>query len=589
MSSEPRRLLSAHFLRRLIDDDLISPNADRHESLSMICAMLVSLGLFVSVLISVRYLFNPYLTPGIASLSALFDHFLFTSAAMTASALVTLLAWDGLAVDARDASVLGALPIRTRTIVAAKFSALVRFAAMFAVALNLAPSVIAPALMVTKLPLSVLQLVALILAHALVVTLASAFGFFAVLAIRGVLQALLGRTFFTRIAPAVQAVLLVSVASAFLLLPVVASRVNRTWLEPQSRAAMMAPPLWFVGLQEVMVGDILANMQRPTGRRMPPRIAEADARATRLYQGARTLFPGLAVTAVIKLTAVSVLAMVLFAWNNRRMVAPPPAGATAGWLRRGIGTAARLVIRHPETQAGFFFTLQALLRSPQHRLTIAASLALGLTASVFAVAVGSATRRGEAAAMTAGVLAVQPVILAALLMGFRHAVRVPAELAANWAVQVAWAGDTRRHVAGAKAAGAVLFVAVPVLILLPLYAALFTPREAAAIALCGMAGGLVTLEILFLGYRKMPFACGYLPANLKTLAPIAFASFVFFTYQFAHRERAALESGTALNFAAGLAVIFLVLRTVDAVKRRTVRPFEFDEMPEPPTQRLGLS
>jgi len=589
MSSEPRRLLAAHFFRRLIDDDLISPNADRHESLSMICAMLVSLGLFVSVIISTRYLFNPYLTPGIASVSALFDHFLFTAAAMSATALVTLLAWDGLAVDARDASVLGAMPIRTRTIVAAKFAALVRFAAMFAVALNLAPSVIAPALMVSKLPLSLRQLIALILAQALVVALASAFGFFAVLAVRGVLQAVLGRTLFTRIAPAVQAALLVSVASAFLLLPVVASRVSRAWLEPQSRAAMMAPPLWFVGLQEVMVGDILADMPRPTGRRMPPRIAEAEARATTLYNRARGLFPGLALTAAIKLASVTLLAIALFAWNNRRMVAPPPAAATAGWLRRGVGAAARLVIRHPETQAGFFFTLQALLRSPQHRLTIAASLAFGLTGSVFAVAVGSAPRRGGADALTAGVLAVQPVLLAALLMGFRHAVRLPAELAANWAVQLAWAGDTRRHVAGAKAAGALLFVAVPVLALTPLYVLVFNRQDAVAIALCGLAGGLAALEGMFLGYRKMPFACGYLPANLKTLAPIAFVSFIFFTYQFAHRERTALQAGTALTFAAGLAVVFLALRAVDAVQRRTMRPFEFDEMPEPPTQRLGLS
>ena len=589
MSSEPRRLLTTHFLRRLIDDDLISPNADRHESLSMICAMLVSLGLFVSVIISTRYLFNPYLTPGVAALSALFDHFLFTSAAMTATALVTLLAWDGLAVDARDASVLGAMPIRTRTIVAAKFSALVRFAAMFAAALNLVPSIIAPALMVSKLPLSVRQLVALILAHALVVTLASAFGFFAVLAIRGGLQAVLGRTLFTRIAPAVQAVLLVSVASAFLLLPVVASRVSRTWLEPQSRAVMMAPPLWFVGLQEVMVGDIIANMPRPTGQRLPPRIAQADARAAGLYRNARTLFPGLALTAVVKITAVTVLAVVLFAWNNRRMVAPPPATATAGWLRRAMGVAARVVIRHPETQASFFFTMQALLRSPQHRLTIAASLAFGLTASVFAVAVGSATRRAGAEAATAGVLAIQPVLLAALLTGFRHAVRVPAELAANWAVQVAWAGDTRRHIAGAKAAGALLFVVVPVIGLIPLYAGLFKPRDAVAIALCGLAGGLAALEGIFIGYCKMPFACAYLPANLKTLAPIAFVSFVYFTYQFAHRERAALESGTALDLAAGLAVVFLVLRTIDAVKRRTIRPFEFDELPAPPTQRLELN
>jgi len=87
----------------------------------------------------------------------------------------------------------------------------------------------------------------------------------------------------------------------------------------------------------------------------------------------------------------------------------------------------------------------------------------------------------------------------------------------------------------------------------------------------------------------MPLACAYLPANLKTLAPIAFVSFVYFTYQFAHRERAALESGTALDLAAGLAVVFLVLRTIDAVKRRTIRPFEFDELPAPPTQRLELN
>ena len=132
MASEARRLLTTHFLRRLVDDDLISPNADRHESLAMICGGLASMGLFVSVLVSMKYLFNPYQTPGATAISALFDHFLFVSASMTATALVTLLAWDGLAVDARDASVLGAMPIRTRTIVAAKFGALVRFAAMFA-------------------------------------------------------------------------------------------------------------------------------------------------------------------------------------------------------------------------------------------------------------------------------------------------------------------------------------------------------------------------------------------------------------------------------------------------------------------------
>jgi hypothetical protein len=87
----------------------------------------------------------------------------------------------------------------------------------------------------------------------------------------------------------------------------------------------------------------------------------------------------------------------------------------------------------------------------------------------------------------------------------------------------------------------------------------------------------------------MPFACGYLPGDLKTILPIAFAAFVFFTYQFAHIELAAVRAGTAPTFAAVLGGIFLSLRALDAFRRRTPRAFEFDEMPEPPTQRLGLS
>ena len=586
MASEARRLLTAHFLRRLVDDDLISPNADRHESLAMICGCLASMGLFVSVLVSMKYLFNPYQTPGATAISALFDRFLFVSASMTATALVTLLAWDGLAVDARDASVLGAMPIRTRTIVGAKFGALVRFAAMFAGALNVASCVIAPALMVSKLPIRAWQLPLLILAQAATVAMAAAFGFFAVLALRGLLHAVLGRALFAKVSALVQATLLVAVACAFLLLPVVVSRMNRVWLEPQSRAALMAPPLWFVGLQEMAIGHIIADLPR---RQMPPRIREGEARATRLYAGARTLFPDLALKALVKLTAVTVTAVLLFAWNNRRMVPPPPATATAGWIRRGIGAAARVVIRQPVTQASFFFALQTLLRSAQHRLSLAASLAFGLTASVFAVAVGSATRASDSVPMTAGVLAVQPVLLTALFIGFRHAVRVPAELAANWAVQVAWAGDTRPHIAGAKVAGALLFVVGPVLALLPFYAVVFTLADALAIALCGLAAGAVILETLFMSYRKMPFACGYLPGDLKTILPIAFAAFVFFTYQFAHIELAALRSGAAPTFALVLVGIFLGLCSIDAFRRRTPRAFEFDEMPEPPTQRLGLS
>jgi hypothetical protein len=50
-----------------------------------------------------------------------------------------------------------------------------------------------------------------------------------------------------------------------------------------------------------------------------------------------------------------------------------------------------------------------------------------------------------------------------------------------------------------------------------------------------------------------------------------------------------MRSGVAPRFAVVLAGFFFALRGVDAFRRRTPRPFEFDEMPEPPTQRLGLN
>ena len=287
--------------------------------------------------------------------------------------------------------------------------------------------------------------------------------------------------------------------------------MNRVWLEPQSRAALMAPPLWFVGLQEMAIGHIIADLPR---RQMPPRIREAEARATRLYTGARTLFPGLALTAVVKLTAVTLSAVLLFAWNNRRMVPPPPATATAGWIRRGIGAAAR--VRHPPARNAGELLLHAADAAAQRAAPADDRRVARVRPDGKRVRRGGRQRHarvGDSVPMTAGVLAVQPVLLTALLIGFRHAVRVPAELAANWAVQVAWAGDTRPHIAGAKAAGALLFVVGPVLALLPFYAVVFSLADAMAIALCGLAAGAVILETLFMSYRKMPFACGYLPGE----------------------------------------------------------------------------
>jgi len=167
------RLLTRVFLRRLIDNDLISPHADRHESLALLCATVVSVAVFVTFLLSTNYLAAFIQLPGPTALSALSDRFLFISASMTVSALAALMVWDALSLETRDAAILGPLPLSARTIIRAKLAAVVVFAAVLAVALNAVPSVLYPAFLTINMRgMSGGGLLRLIAGHATTVTVA---------------------------------------------------------------------------------------------------------------------------------------------------------------------------------------------------------------------------------------------------------------------------------------------------------------------------------------------------------------------------------------------------------------------------------
>src|SRR3954468_13786910 len=138
------RVLLRLFLRRLIDNDVISPHADRHESLAVLCALVLSLAVFVTFFLSAEYLATFIQLPGPTALAALSDRFLFISESIAVSALAALMVWDALALEPRDAAILGPLPIPSRTITWAKLAAALIFGTVFAVALNAVPSVLYP-------------------------------------------------------------------------------------------------------------------------------------------------------------------------------------------------------------------------------------------------------------------------------------------------------------------------------------------------------------------------------------------------------------------------------------------------------------
>jgi len=588
------RLVLRLFLRRLIDNDVISPHADRHESLAVLCALVVSLAVFVTFLISTEYLSAFIQLPGPTALSALSDRFLFVSASIAVSALATLMVWDALALEPRDVAILGPLPIPASTITRAKLAAAFIFGTVFALALNAVPSVLYPLFLTLNLRgMSGRGLLQLMVGHATSVVMAGLFGFSTILAARGVCRVIAGERGFRRVSSTVQSSLVVGAITALLLAPAVRKTVLRDWVAGTMPAAWPArPALWFLGVNETVAGHIVAG----TPIVLPPRFSfvgvprKQDDASRAAYRALAPRFAVLARRAWLSVPLVACLAIATFLWNNRRLPEQSTAGRGESPLRASVRrTAERLTQADPETRAGFFFTWQTLTRSQPHRTIIAIAVAAGLTHLLLALAT-SGMHRLELAAMPLGLLAISSVVLVSLIAGFRYAVTVPPEVASNWTIRMAWLGDDRGYLAGVKRAALVALVIVPLLVILPLHAALFGFAMAAVHSIYGFMVASATLEALFLGYRQFPFACSYVPIeNPKLLWPVGVTAVLLGAYGFAALERLALQTaaGTAGLFAA-LAAIVLLVTFIDRVNRHERLPVNFGERPAPATQRLGL-
>ena len=588
-------LLLRLFLRRLVDNDVISPNADRHDSLAVLFALVISFAVFVTFLITWGYLAAFIQLPGPTALSAVADRFLFISASIAVSALAALMVWDALALEPRDAAILGPLPIPSRTITRAKLAAALMFGTVFAVALNAVPSVLYPVFLTMNLwgmhARGILQLIA---GHATSVVMAGLVGFFSILAIRGIARLMLGERGFRWVSSTVQSVLVVCTVTAVLFAPSVRETAVRNWVAGTMTAPWPARPvLWYVGLNETVAGHIVAETPVVLPPRLPfipPALSRRDTAGRAGYRTLLPAFAALAKRAWLSVPIVALLAIATFVWTNRRL----PEQTTAGQGRTRVGgivhrLAVRMTAGDPETRAGFFFTWQTLTRSAPHRTIVAIAVAAGLTHLLIALA-GSGVHRLALPAIPLGVFAINVMVLASLIAGFRYAVTVPPEWASNWTIRMAWLGDERGYLTGVKRAALVALVAVPLLLLLPLHVVLLGFPIAVVHAIYVLLLATALLDGLFLTYRQFPFACSYVPIqNPKVIWPAGAVTLLSVAYGFSSVERWALQAVTrTLGLGAALAAIVVLVTIVDWANRRERRPVDFDGRPSPATQRLGL-
>jgi hypothetical protein len=573
-------LLTKLFLRQFLENDLLSPDSDRSQLLAVVGASVVSLTLFISVFMSAPYAMS-ILGPGQAAILTLNDKFFYVALAMLVTALVAASQWDALSVDVRDAAILDPLPVRPGTVRRAKVTAVAILGACAAVAMNTFPTFVFPWMLSFSLrQLTVWQLWPLMATHFVVTVTAAVFGYLSVIAIREAISVVLGPALFARISPWFQMATIVLLGSGVLLLPTastsVAQRGFSGWREH-------TPPMAFVGLYEVMARGIPADLPQ---RRMHPRFAARDRVNAAQYQTRRPLFPALSRRALTMLGAVALIAVVATAISSLRSHAL----SAAVVQRRGRRWPASarvvqaLIARTPAARAGFYFTLAALWRNKAHRLTLAGAAAVG-AAMVLVTLSRSDIEPG--AGPTPGLLAIQPLLYGALLVGFRHAIRVPAELRANWATQLAWGGQVRGFAAGVKWAAIVTLVVPVLLLVIPVVTVVAGWHVALLHALVGLIGSLILVDVLMLNYDKVPFLCSYVPGeNAKATVPLLVIVFFIGASLFTRLELAIVGGGNVVMSVAILAVCLVALRVMAATRHRSAE-VDFNE-PPPGIYRLSL-
>ena len=562
--------LTKLFLRQFLENDLVSPDSDRAHTLAIIGAGVVSLTLFISMFLSATYAMS-VLTPGEAAMRTLSDKFFYVSLAMLITALVAASQWDALSLDQRDAAILDPLPVPAVTVRVAKITAVTMLGAIVALLVNAFPTLIFPWMLSFSLrQMAVTDILRLMVVHAMISVTAAAFGYLAVMALRETLSAILGPKLFARVSPTLQATLIVVVGSLLLLLPPASTRVAQNgfsgrWAE--------SPPMAFVAAYEIASNSFIVDLPR---RRVTERMARRDRSNTAAYEELRPLLLPMARRVEVLLGGTFVILVAASIVSGLRA---PVGGAllVAGGRRRSRGLewiANALIVRRPAARAGFHFAFATLFRSKTHRLTLACAAAAALAMMLFVL---SRTDL-QAGQLTPAVLLLQPLFYGSLLVAFRHLVRVPAELRANWGVQLAWHDQARAFKDGVARAGLVALAVPAILIVVPVVSLVGGPSLSMLHAALGVAGAMILMEALLIGYDKAPFVCNYVPGGAKALVPIFVLAFFIGANVFARLELSILNGENIFRNLALLAVLYGGLRL--ASRRRREPQIDFNEGPE---------
>jgi hypothetical protein len=559
------RALTRAFLFRFFENEITAGSNDLRGSFLWLLSVIVPPGLCIPFIALTKWTTMNYVlgAEGVRRL-AWMDKTVYLGLGMIVAGAAATIVWSSLLVDRRDTLVLGAQPLRGRTIVAAKLVALGAYAGMLIVGMHALASFSYGVLLGNFGDVSF----ALrgIVAHFVASSLGSAFVFLAVCGLQGLLLATFGPRLFARISPIVQLLLAVLVLESLIALPLIGGSAVRSLedagvpplvvhLHGRTRTAhptsgpeaiarpwtLRTPPIWFLGVYEEVSGTT------------EPRLRE------------------LAGTGLLALAGALGLVLVTYPLAYRRMAVAAVENVDDGTARRARLSRflPQLLARDPTTRAAAQFLLATLGRVERHRFVVAMAVGIALAFAV-PLAIGSAGLLDQPLSWrSVPLLAIPYYVMACLAAGLRFAAVLPGDLRAAWIFDVTGPDRWRARAALWRVMFLVAVVA-PQLAFLPIawhaWGAWFAVSNLAA----GLAMGALLIEALLWRTLAVPCAEAWRPrtGHLRTWWPAYFFAFLLFTNVAPALGMLAVQRPLALFVVLG--VIVLGTMSLHFARRSTV-------------------
>jgi len=532
-------LLVRLFSRRFFENDLLAPDIDLRPTAIWLLAALAMPPILWTVKSIVPYGLMAIHGYALMETMSWFDKSLLMMLAMVSAGIVTVLSWEALLVDRRDALVLGALPVPSLPIVAAKAAAIGRLFVVVA-ALNL------PAAFILSLAVyghwGFFLMLRAIAAHVIAVTAASVAASIALTTALVAVTSLFEGRWLRIMTVAVQAAVLAVLAGLVIGIqwsPALLAAARQG--DPSLLGAVAYwPPAWFVGLYQQILGA----------------------------SPGRDVFAPLAERALITLGVATLVGVPVTLWLWRRALsqlvsaAAEPVGSDLRSLARHVP---RWLARPARDRAFLQFFLTVLWRSPRHRLALLTGF--GLSAMVALQGTLVLTSRATVSRWLTE-FAVPVLVLLCLMAFLRWLLLLPAELPASWLLGLASPAPgplVRRAVSRVMW---LLVVAPPTVLALVLSWWQGGVVSALAHATLVAAFGLCLVERALAKVTFMPFATEYMPgrSNLKARWPVHAVVLLVVVPTLAEIERT-LVARPSTAFAV-IATILLAVAGLAATNRR---------------------